>query len=459
MLENLALPEIRELLEEGDTATLRDVLGSWLSADVASVLTRLELPEQVMVLRALEPEAATRAFEYLDLAEQHRLLEELGDRDAAQILDRMAPDDRTALLAELPPEQAARLVGLLKPQEQQIARALLSYGKDSVGRLMTPDFVAVKKNWTIRHVLEHIRTHGKDSETLNAVYVTDDEERLIDDLRIREVLLAPVHATVGDLTDGQVVSLKVTDSKRQAVDVFKKYDRTTLPVVDARGHLAGIVTIDDVLDIAEEEATRELQRFGGLEALEEPYSTTPLPTMIRKRGTWLVVLFLGELLTATAMGYFEEEIAQAVVLALFVPLIISSGGNSGSQAATLIVRALALEEVTLRDWWRVMGREIVSGLALGGILGAIGFVRITLWSAFTPLYGPHWLLVAVTVAISLVGVVMWGTLAGSMLPFLLKRLGIDPATSSAPFVATLVDVTGLVIYFSVALVILRGTLL
>lgn len=459
MLENLALPEVRELLDQGDTATLADVLGSWLTADVASLISRLGDDEQLKLLRALAPKCAAQVIEYLDLAHQESLIAALDDKEASGILDQMAPDDRTALLAEMSPREANRLMGLLHPKEQAVARTLLAYNKDSVGRLMTPDFVAVKKQWTIKHVLEHVRVHGKDSETLNAVYVTDDQERLIDDLRIREVLLAPVHATVADLLDGQVVSLKVTDTKRQAVDIFKKYDRTALPVVDARGHLAGIVTIDDVLDIAEQQATRQMQRLAGLEALEEPYATTPLLTMVRKRASWLVILFLGELLTATAMGYFEKEIAQAVVLALFVPLIISSGGNSGSQAATLIVRALALHEVHLRDWLRVFARELASGLMLGLILGAIGFLRISLWSAFTPIYGPHWLLVACTVSASLVGVVMWGTLSGSMLPFVLKGLGFDPATSSAPFVATLVDVTGLIIYFSMALLILRGSLL
>ena len=244
-----------------------------------------------------------------------------------------------------------------------------------------------------------------------------------------------------------------------AVEVFRKYDRTALPVVDSHGRLVGIVTLDDVIDVAEEEATREIQKFGGLEALDEPYMSTPLLEMVRKRATWLVILFVGEMLTATAMGYFEDEIAKAVVLALFVPLIISSGGNSGSQAATLIIRALALGEVKLRDWFRVMRREILSGLLLGTILGTIGFLRIAIWSSFSNIYGEHWMLVGLTVACSLLGIVLWGTLTGSMLPFILKRLGLDPATSSAPFVATLVDVTGLIIYFSVAMVILRGTLL
>ncbi len=324
---------------------------------------------------------------------------------------------------------------------------------------MTPDFVSVRKEWTLRHVLDHVRAHGRDSETLNVIYVVNGDNRLIDDLRIREILLAPLHAVVLDICDNRFVSLNATDDKKEAVKVFRQYDRTVLPVIDSHGRLVGIVTLDDVLDVAEEEATREIQKFGGLEALDEPYMSTPLLEMIRKRATWLVILFVGEMLTATAMGYFEHEISRAVVLALFVPLIISSGGNSGSQAATLIIRALALGEVKLRDWWRVLRREVFSGLLLGFILGTIGFLRIALWSAFSSLYGEHWMLVGLTVSCSLLGIVLWGTITGSMLPFILKRLGMDPATSSAPFVATLVDVTGLIIYFSVALVILHGTLL
>ena len=324
---------------------------------------------------------------------------------------------------------------------------------------MTPDYVAVRKDWTVRRVLDHVRAHGKDSETLNVLYVVDDQGKLVDDLRIREFLLAPLHTNVRDIMDNQFVALCVTDDKKDAVEVFRKYDRTALPVVDSHGTLVGIVTIDDVLDVAEEEATKEIQRFGGLEALDEPYVATPFFALVRKRASWLVVLFLGEMLTATAMGFYEKEIEKAVVLALFIPLIISSGGNSGSQAATLIIRALALGEVKLRDWWMVMRRELASGLMLGSILGTIGFLRIAVWSAFSNMYGPHWALVGLTVGVTLLAIVMWGTLAGSMLPFLLKRLGLDPATSSAPFVATLVDVTGLIIYFTVAVLVLRGTLL
>lgn len=456
MIGKLALPEIRELLEAGDTETLGAVLNDWLPADLAGVLDGLDEADKVRVLRALRGPLASQVYEYLDLAVQERLLETVPEAESATILEGMSADDRTALLEELPPELAGRLIALLSPEQRTIAESLLRYTPDSVGRLMTPDYVAVKREWTIKHVLDHVRSHGKDSETLNVIYVVDDEHRLVADLRIRFVLLAPLHQHVRDMMTGQFVALKVTDSKKTAVDVFRKYDRTALPVLDERGSLKGIVTIDDVLDVAEEEATREIQKFGGLEALDEPYVSTPLLSMVRKRGTWLVILFLGELLTASAMGYFEVEIEKFPVLALFLPLIISSGGNSGSQAATLIIRAMALGELNLRDVGMVFGRELLSGLLLGALLGAIGMMRITLWSQVFGTYGLHWPLYALTVGLALVGVVMWGSLCGALLPFLLKRLGLDPATSSAPFVATLVDVTGIIIYFTVALVVLRG---
>jgi magnesium transporter len=291
------------------------------------------------------------------------------------------------------------------------------------------------------------------------IYVVDGAGQLIDDIRIREFLLTSPATIVRDLMDRRFVALKATDGQETAVQVFRAEDRTALPVTDTAGMLIGIVTVDDVLDVAEAKATEDIQRFGGSEALDEPYMEIGFANMIRKRAGWLTALFLGEMLTATAMGVYEAQIARAVVLALFVPLIISSGGNSGSQASTLVIRALALGEVHIRDWWKVMRREFAAGLVLGGILGTVGFLRITLWSTFSNMYGEHWLLVALTVGVALIGVVLWGSLIGSLLPFVLRRLGFDPAASSAPFVATIVDVTGLVIYFSVAVVLLHGTLL
>lgn len=428
-------------------------------ADAVEAMEDLEPVQQAVLFRLLPTDQAAVMFEYLPVESQEKLLHAMGNEEAAKILNAMAPDDRTALLEELPTQVCARLVDSLSPSERAIALKLLDYPEDSIGRLMTSEYLVIRDSWTVSQVLEHIRRYGRDSETLNVLYVVDADGKLLDDVRIREFLLRPLDQKVGELRDDVFIALHATDHQETAVAAFRKYDRTVLPVVDGRGGLVGIVTVDDILDVAEQEATEDIHKIGGMEQLDEPYLNISLGRLIRKRATWLIVLFLGEMLTATAMGYFQAEISKAVTLALFVPLIISSGGNSGSQAATLIIRAMAISEVTLADWWRVMRREVLSGMALGGTLATIGMLRIAVWSYFSNAYGEHWGLIAITVGISLIGVVLWGTLSGSMLPFLLKRLGLDPATSSAPFVATLVDVTGLVIYFAVAGVILHGTLL
>jgi magnesium transporter len=458
MAEDLA-PDLARILADRDFVALHETLGHWSPAAAAGLIEALPVDQQVVAFRVLPRELAADVFEYLPLEAQERLLRAMAREDVAGILNAMAPDDRTALLDELPGTVTQHLLNLLTPEERAVAVTLLGYPEGSIGRLMTPDYVRVRPDWTVERVLDHIRRYGHDSETLSILYVIDERGRLTGEIPIRKVLLQPSATRVADVMDPRVVALRATDSQESAVPVFRREDRVALPVTDSGGTLIGIVTVDDVLDVAESETTRTLHRFGGVEVLDEPYLEVPFLAMVRRRAGWLVVLFLGEMLTATAMAFFEQEIARAVVLALFVPLIISSGGNSGSQAATLVIRALALGDVTLRQWWRVVRREAASGLTLGGILGAIGFVRIALWSIFTDLYGPHWLLVALTVGIALVGVVLWGTLAGAVLPFALRRLGFDPAASSAPFVATLVDVTGLVIYFSVAAMILRGTLL
>jgi len=307
--------------------------------------------------------------------------------------------------------------------------------------------------------LSHIRRYGKNSETIDVIYVIDEKGVLLDDIRIREILLVTPETKISELMDGRLIALDANDPQEEAINVFRMNNRTALPVTDSENILLGIVTVDDILWIANEEYTEDIQKIGGTEALDEPYLDINIFRLVKKRVGWLIILFLGEMLTATAMGFFEKQIEKAVVLALFIPLIISSGGNSGSQASTLIIQAMALGEVTIKDWWRVMRREILSGLMLGGTLGIIGFMRIFIWSQFSNTYGPYWPLVGLTVGLALVGIVLWGSLAGSMLPLILKRLGADPATSSAPFVATLVDVTGLIIYFSVAVNILSDTLL
>ncbi len=465
MFGALIQPEIRALINEGNFHDLKKIFVDWAPVDLAELISDLPEEERVVIFRLLPSELATDTFEYLDLDNQQHLLRAMGQEEVVAVLNAMSPDDRTAFLEELPSNIVTQLLRLLTPEERAIAQTLLNYPEESVGRLMTPDFLAVRDEWTIGEVLDYIRIHGEDSETLNVIYVVDEKGRLVDDLRIGRLLVKPLEMKIAEIRDESFVALSVNDPQREAVEAFKKYDRSTLPVLDSRGVLVGIVTIDDVIDVAEEETTRNIQKIGGTEALDEPYMSTSTLEMVRKRGTWLVVLFLGQLLTATAMGHFDEAIGKTILLTLFLPLIISSGGNCGSQASTLIVRAMAVGEVRLRDWFRVMRKELIAGLLLGLLLGSLGFIRIMLWSVGsqhwtgTSMYGPHWFLLALVVGLSLIGVVMWGSLSGSMLPFLLRRLGLDPATSSVPFVATLVDVTGVVIYFSVAVYILRGTIL
>lgn len=455
----LTIFDLEALIEARDFTSLRAETRNWPASDLADLMEPLPVEKEAVVFRLLPREQAAKIFSYLPMERQQELLKAMAHEEVVNILNDMSDDDRTELLEELPAQVTQKLLNSLSPEERRRASQLLGYAEHSVGRLMTPHFVRVRPHWTVAHALDHIRRYGMDSETMSMIYVIDEKGKLIDDLRIRQILLAAPDTLVSDLMDSRFVALKATDDQEVAVEVFREADLNALPVTDSEGILIGIVTADDILDVAEEEATEDIHKFGGTEALDEPYMEVAIPSMVRKRATWLIVLFLSEMLTATAMGKFENEIAKAVVLSIFVPLVISSGGNSGSQASTLIIRAMALGEVTLKDWWHVMRREILSGLSLGAILGIIGFVRISTWALLFHSYGEHWLLLAITVGIALVGIVLWGTLSGSMLPFLLRRIGLDPATSSAPFVATLVDVSGLVIYFTVAAIILRGTLL
>lgn len=459
MLGELLLPEIEELIEARDFAALREALADLPAADIADIFADLP-PERVAVIfRILPREKATEVFEYLPVEAQESALRALGQEQVAAVLNDMAPDDRTALLEEIPGEAAQRLINLLSPDERRVAVRLLGYPEESIGRRMTPDYVALRQDWTISHVFSHIRQVGKDKETLNVVFVTDERGHLIDDIRLRDIVLADPNETVADIMDGHYAFLRANDDQEEAVRAFKKYDRSALPVVDSTNTLVGIVTVDDVLDVAEKEETEDVQKMGAVEALDAPYFETPFVTMVRKRAFWLLALFVGELFTASAMGYFHDELAKALVLMMFVPLIVSSGGNAGSQGGSLIIRAMALGEVTIGDWWRIMQREVMSGLALGSILGVVAVLRIALWPWRMEMYGEHYLLIGFAVGTSVVGVVLWGTISGSMLPILLRRIGLDPAVSSAPFVATLVDVTGLIIYFLTAKVILTGTLL
>ena len=451
--------ELAACIAERRFEALKQRLRSGEVPDVAEAIDRLPADQEAIAFRLLDRERAYEVFEHLSVDAQEHLLHTLSDADAATVLEEMSADDRTALLEELPGKVTARLLNLLSAEERATAVQLLGYPEDSIGRLMTPDYVRVKPAWTVAEALAHVRVFGEDSETLNVLYVTGPGGVLIDDLRIRQLLTVDPETRIESLMDRAFVALNVLDDQETAVAAFRRFDRTAFPVVDGSGVLVGIVTVDDVLDVQEREATEDIQKFGAVQALEDPYLQVPISTMVRKRGTWLVILLFGGMLTAEAMTFYEDELARAVVLAIFLPLIIASGGNSGAQAATLVTRALALGEVRLSDWWRVMRRELASGLLLGVILGGLGAVRIVVWALAFGAYGPHWPLIAVTVGSALLGVVVWGSLSGSLLPLLLKRLGADPATSSAPFIATLVDVTGIIIFFTIATWFLSGTLL
>ncbi len=464
MLGTLLGPEIKDMIARRDFAGLRETFSEFPAVDAAELIVELPEDERAIVFRILPHALAADVFEYCEPDAQEQLLKAMSSEQAAAVLNEMSPDDRTALLEELPGNAVAQLLALLTPEERKVAQQLLNYPEGSVGRLMTPDFVSVRDGWSIQQVLEHIRKFGQDSETLNVIYVTDERGRLIDDVRIREVLLPPTDTLVRDLHDASYVALKATDLAETAISIFKKYDRNTLPVTDSEGRLLGIVTVDDMLDVQEAETTEDIQMLGGTSALEDPYMDAPIWELVKKRVIWLVVLFIGGMLTATVITNFQVSLEKAVVLTIFMPLIISAGGNAGSQASTLIIRAMSLGEITPRDWLKIMRKELISGVLLGGILALIGFLRVIGWQNLQSAWGGnpytvHYVAVGATFGIAVLGVVLWGTIAGAMLPLLLKRLGLDPATSSAPFVATLVDVTGLVIYFLAASLILTGKLL
>jgi magnesium transporter len=456
-----APPELLYLLA-GDPAELAETLSSMHGADVAEALNALRPEAAARVLAALPFDLAVRVFDEPELEDRTEIFEHMDPHTAGPIIEAMSADQQAELFRELPERERARLLRSLDTGTREELSLLLKYPVTVAGGIMTTEYVAVPPDWTVQRTLDYIAQVGGAKETVYAIYVIDGAtQRLLHVVSLRELVLARRNLPVSEVGDPQPpVGVSPDTDREDVARVISKYNLLAVPVLDSAGRMLGIVTVDDVIDAIVEEQTEDVQKLGGMEALEEPYMEAGLFSMIRRRAGWLSALFLGEMLTATAMGYFEHEISRAVVLALFVPLIISSGGNSGSQATSLIIRAMALRELRLRDWWRVALRELPSGVILGCILGIIGFARISLWQALGwQDYGPHHVLVAFTVAAALVGVVTFGSIAGSMLPFILRRLGFDPASASAPFVATLVDVTGLIIYFSVALVILRGTLL
>ncbi|MBC7889099.1 MAG: magnesium transporter [Ferruginibacter sp.] len=451
--------QFEEVIASEDMLYVQDFLNRQNISDVAGLIYENEDFER-NIMSHLSLHRAASVFKILELTTQKRIIKALPPLKTAELLNELPADDRTAFLSELPSNAVRELVKTLNPEERKVTLALLGYPEGSVGRLMTPDYVYVYEHDTVEDVFSTIRKYAKNSETIDVIYVINNKGELLDDIRIKDFIMANPDKSVNELMDGRFITLHAEDDQEVANEAFKMNNRVALPVVSRSNKLLGIVTIDDVLWVANEEFSEDMQKMGGTQALDEPYLDMPIFKLFRKRVGWLVVLFLGEMFTATAMGYFEDEIQKAVVLALFIPLIISSGGNTGSQASTLIIQAMAVGEITLANWWRVMRREIIQGLMLGAVLGIIGFTRVIIWAKIIPdVYGSQAYRIGLTVGFSLVGVVLWGTLTGSMLPLILKKLGADPAVSSAPFVATLVDVTGLIIYFSVAYFFLQGILL
>lgn len=429
-------------------------------ADIAEQLTALDKKNRNITFYLLSNDNKVEVFSYLDPDIQQEIASSLTDDDLAEVLNNLDPDDRTEMFKTFPDTLIKHFINLLRPEERNIALNLIGYDEGCIAHIMTPNYIQVKEYYTISEVFAHIKKYGKRVETLHYIFIVDDDNVLIDDLKIEQLLLADNDTKVSELMDHNFIALRTTLVIEDAIEVFEKYDRTAIPIVTEKGILVGIVTSDDILEEMKERDTEDIQKFGGMEELDVSYTRTPILELIKKRAGWLVVLFIGEMFTASAMSYYDGELEKAIVLALFVPLIISSGGNSGSQAASLIIRAMALGELKLKDWWYVLVKELKSGLALGAILGFIGFMRILAWEkAGIYDYGEFWLSIALTVSLSLVVIVLWGTLAGALIPFVLRKIGFDPATASSPFVATLVDVSGLIIYFTIAASLLTGKLL
>ena len=448
------MPELKELIRQRNFNGLREILCGFHASDIAEIFVDLTPDDEAVLLRLLPRALAAEVFEYLPHDDQEKMLHALGSEQVAQILNDLAPDDRTALLEELPSAATQKLLNLLSPAERKVATELLGYPKNSIGRRMRPEYVAIQQNWTVAEVFAHLRREESKREVMNQLYVTDRKGRLVDFVPLRNVVVAAPQTSVLELLQNQPIFLRATEDQETAIAVFKKYDVTILPVVDSQGVLLGVVTVDDILDVAEKAATEDIQKLGGVRALETAYLKTGIFEMVKKRAPWLAVLFIGEMFTSVAMQNYGGEIQEVVVLAFFVPLILSSGGNSGSQATSLIIRAMALNDVLLRDWWKVLRRELATGFLLGCILASVGMARVFLWQ-FLHLagpngYGANYGMLSLTIGISLVCVVLWGSLVGAMLPMFLRLIRLDPAVCSAPFVATLVDVTGIVIFFNVA---------
>lgn len=460
MISHLLKPELDELIERKAWIAIKEALEEVPAVDISELLDDLDPEIAVVIFRLLKKAKAADVFSHLKTAKGLELLEIFSKQQLSDVMNNLEPDERVALLEELPGDLTQRVLNSMDRDNIAQVRKLLGYPEESIGRLMTTNYVRVKKEWTVEKSLQHIRKFGRTAETVNVIYVVDEFEKLIDDLRLNQLILADGDTMISDIMDNTFEVLSAFDDQEDAVKMLSKYDRVALPVVDSDGILVGIVTVDDVIDVAEEETTEDMQLMAGMRALDKNYSETSMTEMVNKRVGWLIILFLGQMFTVTAMAGFEDTLAAAAVLALFIPMIISSGGNSGAQAATLIIRSISTDDIKLSDWFRVFKKEFLSGLLLGSILGIMGTFVIGFWMFLRgEPFSMATALQALTVGSSLVGVVLFGNMSGSMLPFIMSKLGLDPAVTSAPFVATLVDVTGIVIYFTIAVTLLTGVVL
>jgi len=460
-LTDIYIENLKESIKTNQEKLIEAQLNILYPADIAQIFNKLDIEQAKYVYTCLAETTAADVLIELEEDVRERFLASLTSKEIAeQFIDNMESDDAADVIAELPDNVQDEVLSHIENTDQASDIVdLLNYNENTAGGLMAKELIRIHLNHNVLECVRALRKQAEEVDDVYNIYVVDDDDKLLGTLSLKNLLTVSLRTQIKDIYDPKVISVKTSTAAEEVANIMDKYDLVVLAVVDGLGRLVGKITIDDVVDIRREEETEDVQKMAAMEALEEPYMQTPFLQMIRKRAGWLIILFLGETLTATAMAFFEDQIAKAVILALFIPLIISSGGNSGSQASTLIIRALALGEISIRDWWKIIKKEVATGLVIGLILGFIGFIRVAAWSYFVASYGPHWMLIALTVSSSLVGVVMWGTLMGSLLPLGLKRLGLDPAVSSAPFVATLVDVTGLIIYFTVAILFLKGVLL
>lgn len=459
MIVQLLKTEFEELIKLQEWQTIKEFIADMPAVDIAELLEEIDNDMALLVFRLIKKSKASDVFSYLQTDSQLALIQQFNSAQVREITTNMSPDDRASFLEELPGGITQIIMNSMNPKDLNEVRQLLGYPEYSVGRIMTPKYVRIKSDWTVERALDHIRKWGRRAETINVIYVVDEKEKLIDDLTLSQLIMAPPLQEIASIIDNKFVALDAFEDQENAVKALSKYDRVALPVVDSDGILVGIITADDMFDIAEEETTEDMQLMAGMTALDDDYSQTGIGEMVKKRLGWLVVLLVGQILTATALNSYEGLLSSAVFLAAFIPMIISSGGNSGSQAATLIIRALSTEDISLRDWYRVMKREFLSGILLGLLVGISGFLIVLVWAAANgkPIDGSLWL-TCTTVGISLSGVILFGNMTGSMLPFILSKMGLDPAVTSAPFVSTLGDVTGILIYFSLAMLIFGSAL-